>query len=76
MRAEVAVLAVLREDDAGDLRVVLRHHEHEPAVIAQILIGLAARALLALVRNHLRGAGLAGDVAARDACRDRRCRRR
>ena len=32
-----AVHAVLEEHDAGNLRVVARREEHEPAVVAQVL---------------------------------------
>ena len=35
-RGQVAVLGVLGEDHAGDLRVVARREEHEPAVVAQV----------------------------------------
>ena len=40
-RRVAAVHAVLEEHDAGDLRVVARREEHEPAVVAQVLVGLA-----------------------------------
>ncbi len=59
------MFGVLAEDDAGDLRVVPRREEDEPAVVAQVAAA-AARGLASLVGDHLRGAGLAGDVAARD----------
>ena len=44
-RGQIAVLAVLGEDDAGDLRVVARREEHEPAVVAQVLRCLRGRAV-------------------------------
>ena len=44
---QIAVLGVLGEDDAGDLRVVARREEHEPAVVAHV--HLAAPAALAPV---------------------------
>jgi hypothetical protein len=69
-----AVNAVLEEHHAGDLGLVARREEHEPAVVAQILVGLAGRAL-ALVRDHLRRAGLARHVV-RPSRACRRCRRR
>src|SRR5438094_703190 len=48
-----AVYAVLEEHDAGDLGIVARREEHEPAVVAQVLGRLAGRRL-PLVRDHLR----------------------
>ena len=67
-----AVDAVLEEHHAGDLRVVARREEHEPAVVAQVLAALGAPRR-ALVRDHLRGAGLAAHVVpgirARPPCR-------
>jgi hypothetical protein len=58
------VNAVLEEDDARDRRVIARR-EDEPAVVAEIL----ARCALprGLVRDHLRGAGLARHVLILDA---------
>src|SRR5687768_4923149 len=47
-RAQVAVLVVLAEDDAGDLRVVARREEDEPAMVAQVSAA-APRRLPALV---------------------------
>src|SRR5438876_408687 len=41
-----------------------RCEAHEPAVVAQVLVGLPLRRLGALVRNHLRRAGLARHVVA------------
>ena len=61
-RAEIAVLGVLGEDDAGEHGVVLRREEDEPAVVAQILVGAALGRLAALQRDHLRRAGLPRDV--------------
>ena len=65
--AEVAVLRMLDEHHARHFGIVLGRHEHEPAVIVQVAVGLAAGTLFTLVRNHLRRAGLAGHVAAGDA---------
>ncbi len=44
-RAEIAVLVVLAEDHAGDLRIVLRGEEDEPAVVAQVRSAAVRRAL-------------------------------
>ena len=41
--AQVAVLVVLAEDHARDLRVVLGREEHEPAVVAQVAAAVACR---------------------------------
>ena len=41
--AFAAVDAVLEEHDAGNLRVVARREEHEPAVVAQVLVVLPGR---------------------------------
>ena len=60
------MLVVLAEDHAGDLRVVPRREEDEPAMVAQVAAA-APRGQASLVRNHLRGAGLARDVASEDA---------
>ena len=62
--AQVAVLVVLAEDHAGNLRVVLGREEHEPPVVAQVAAAVARR-LPPLNGDDLRRAGLAGDVAAR-----------
>jgi len=35
-----AVNAVLEEHNAGDLRIVFRREEHEPAVVTQVAGGL------------------------------------
>ena len=43
-RAEIAVLGVLGEDHAGNLRLVVRREEHEPAVIADVHAGPATAA--------------------------------
>ena len=74
-RAEVAVLVVLAEDHAGDLRVVRRREEHEPAVVAQVAVRCRAPparpwfeitcAVPVLPRRR-----------ARECARGRRCRRR
>ena len=41
------MLGVLGEDHAGDLRVVARREEDEPAVIAQVDLGIARGGRLA-----------------------------
>ncbi len=58
--AQIPVFGVLGENHAGDLRLVVRREEHEPAVIADV--HLALHRLGSRERNHLRGPGLAGDV--------------
>src|SRR5205823_1529241 len=63
-RRDAAMAAVLDEDRSCNLRIVARREEHEPAVVAQVLVGLPLRRLGALVRNHLRRARLARHVVA------------
>ena len=60
-----AVHAVLGEDHAGDLRVVARREEHEPAMVAQVL--RRPRRGASRVGDDLCRAGLAADVLAVDA---------
>src|SRR3954453_8693280 len=55
-----AVDAVFQEHDAGNLRVVARSEENEPAVVAQVLP--VPRGKPPLVRDHLRGTRLPADV--------------
>ena len=61
-RRPATALAVLAKNDAGQLRVVAGRHEHKPSVVAKIE-SAPARTFTALQRDHLGGAGLAGDVA-------------
>src|SRR5215475_1336521 len=56
-----AVHAVLEEHDAGNLRVVTRSEEDEPAVVAEIPVCLAGRGL-ALVGDDLSGPRLAAHI--------------
>src|SRR6185312_7233825 len=63
-----AVDAVLEEDDAGNLRVVARREEDEPAVVAVVdVLVLGLRDEARRVGDYLRGAGLAADVVPFDA---------
>src|SRR5271154_3831613 len=58
-----AVHTVLEKHDTGNLGIVLRSKEEEPAVVAQVLAGLAG-GRLALVRDDLRRSSLPGHVVA------------
>ena len=75
-RAEVAVLAVLGEDHAGDLRVVARREEHEPAVVAQVLVGALRARCLPWIEITCAVPVLPATSRPVDARRGRRCRRR
>ena len=74
--AFAAVIAVLDEDDAGNLRVVARREEHEPAVVAQVLVGLAAAAAVPWFEMTCAVPVLPDTSSPVDARACRRCRRR
>ena len=61
-----AVYAMFEKDDAGNLRIIARREKWEPAVVAEVLGGVARRCQLTGVGNDLGGAGLARNVVARE----------
>src|SRR5262249_60892243 len=59
---------VLEEHDAGDLRVVARREEDEPAVVAEVgVLVQLLRAQAVLIGDDLRRPRLAADVVSFDA---------
>src|SRR5512132_768264 len=59
-----SVDAVLQKYDAGNLRVVTRCEEHEPAVVAEIAVGACGST--PRVRDDLRGSRFPADVVSHD----------
>ena len=66
-RGVSAVDAVLEEDHTGDLRLVARREEDEPAIVAQVL-ARPSGGDTAGIRDHLRASRLPGYVVARQPC--------
>ena len=60
------VHAVFEKDNARDFGIVARRKKGKPSVVTQVPLGVAGRRSLTGVRDHLRGAGLAGHVVAFD----------